>query len=342
MTTQAKFLKSILLAAVAMAGIGSALPARAGDMGERCDTYAGSPADETLPAGIDGVAFGDIDVAMAAAACRAAWSDGDGAARFAFNLARVLHQDERNEEARGLYETAVARGHMLGKINIGQMMLADAAAAAAALDIAVAETGNMVGLYNAAIDYRDGLGVDVDMVKAVDLFERAAALGYADASYALAALYDDGWLVLADSARAVTYYERAIAASHVDAMVYLAIMYRDAHGIEANPAKAIELFRMAAGMGNATAVLQLAIMLQDGSDADAAEAIEHLRAALAARDLELASYLIRFPDQVNAAGRSAIEQELIAAGLLDGVADGVFDAAALAALRAHYAAPASL
>ena len=83
------------------------------------------------------------------------------------------------------------------------------------------------GIYNLAISYRDGRdGLEEDVPRAVELFERAAELGSKDAHYDLATIFNEhtaGEGIDKDMARALEHYEFAAKQGHVAARHNLGI-----------------------------------------------------------------------------------------------------------------------
>ena len=78
------------------------------------------------------------------------------------------------------------------------------------------DAGDPVAIYRLGCSYFYGLlGLEKDVAKAVELYERAAELGVKEAHYELGRLYDDGTDVQRDTARAIRHYEAAAMCGHV-------------------------------------------------------------------------------------------------------------------------------
>jgi len=146
-----------------------------------CDRLAAHPADVTLPLGVSGVPFQDIDAGRAIEACELALAANAGDARYQLQLARSLHRAERIEEAVTYYQQAGLQGHPLAQKNLG-------------------------------FAYANGLGVTLDYAKAAQWHHMAADQGDSDAQHNLGYLYAGGRGVGQDFIQAHMWYN--IAAAH--------------------------------------------------------------------------------------------------------------------------------
>ena len=73
-----------------------------------------------------------------------------------------------------------------------------------------------MAIYHLGIQYRFGrLGLDKDVMRAVELYERAAELGVKEAHYNLGVLYDEGIDVEKDTAKVIRHYEAAVVKGDV-------------------------------------------------------------------------------------------------------------------------------
>ena len=326
----------ILTTSLALASLLLASPSLASVDTEQCDLLAAAPLDDLRPSHIPGVALEDIEVDAAEPSCRAAWLETNDP-RYAFQLGRVLDMAGDNDGALAAYEAAVNGGYNAARVNLGLLVERIALLRTAALDQAAADEGNVVALYNLAIDFRDGRGVEEDAEQAVALFTEAAERGYAWAAYDLALMYDEGQMVLENDQLAVQFYEQAVEGGNEWAMFNLAIMYRDGDGVEVDLARAAELFRLAYERGDINAGMNLGLLLQDGSEAERSESQALLVEALNARDLELGTLLIEPAGELGEASTRALEEVLSQAGALVGTPDGVLDQSTAEAVRAFYA-----
>lgn len=113
-----------------------------------------------------------------------------------------------------------------------------------------AEKGNVEAMFQTAIDYDFGYGVEHDVKKAVQWYEKAAAENFADAMFSLGTIYEDGQTGAVDLPKAVEWYKKAAALGHVDAMFNLAIIYETGEFGERNYSEAFKLFLAAAEKGD--------------------------------------------------------------------------------------------
>jgi len=307
MTTRFVFSTALTLCSLSLA-----LPAMAQDQAALCDQLAASPVDAARPDGVPGVAFGDIVVAEAEPACRAAW-EADHLPRIGYQLARTVYQDGRLEEAQALYEAAAAGGHVDAKIGLGQTTTDIAYARYIALNEEAAKAGSFNAVYNLAVEARDA---DDDAAKALSLFGQAAAKGDAEAAYNIAVIYDEGEMVVRDVKQARRYYEEAVEGDFGWAKVNLGYLLLEGSPDAADYQRAVDLFRAAADEDDdINAGLQLGIMLQDGSATEQDESETRVIAALQDRDFELARFLQQADTGLSERNLAAIFAELSVASL---------------------------
>ncbi|EJK57470.1 hypothetical protein THAOC_22480 [Thalassiosira oceanica] len=85
--------------------------------------------------------------------------------------------------------------------------------------------GDPEAIYILGTKYEYGeYGLEKDVTRAVELYERAAELGVKDAHYYLGVLYDEGTEVEKDMAKAFRHYEAAAMCGDVSARYNLGIM----------------------------------------------------------------------------------------------------------------------
>ena len=85
-------------------------------------------------------------------------------------------------------------------------------------------TTDAVTQFNLGERYDKGEGVDVDKVKAVECYKKAADQGHAVAQFNLAVMYDKGEGVEEDKAKAFEWYQKAAEQEFVKAQFNLAVM----------------------------------------------------------------------------------------------------------------------
>ncbi len=218
-------------------------------MQNECDQLAGSPYDdqrngEFAPVDIAKIGAGAVD------ACRVAF-ETSGNPRYAYQLGRALNNANQADQAMAAYDAAVKGGYAAAKVNFGMLMgrLGDENAEFR-LYTEAASSGNRLAAYNLGVAYRDGLGTQPDVNKALSWFERAAAEGDDTAAFNIGAIYDEGHLVPQDDQTAIAWYDLAAQRGNTDAMINLGLMYEAGEGIAADPKKAAEMYLEAAQKGD--------------------------------------------------------------------------------------------
>lgn len=214
-----------------------------------CDRLAGSPFDQQRNSEFAPVNIDDIDQS-AVGACRTAF-EATGNPRFAYQLGRALNKTQAADQAMTAYDTAVQAGYPAAKVNFGMLMgrLGDEQAEFQ-LYTEAAQSGNVLAAYNLGVAYRDGLGTQPDVNKALDWFEKAAAEGDNTAAFNIGAIYDEGQLIPTDDQTAIAWYDLAAQRGNTDAMINLGLMYEAGEGIPASAQKAAEMYRKAAENGD--------------------------------------------------------------------------------------------
>lgn len=114
--------------------------------------------------------------------------------------------------------------------------------------------------------YEKGEGVSLDYKKAMEWFEKAAALGDAQACHVigLAHLNGRGKVVSIDKVKAVEWFRRGAEKGDPQAQYALAGAYLKGEGMEKSPETARKWFARAAWQNEPRAQLQLGRMLRDG------------------------------------------------------------------------------
>ncbi|WJH42091.1 sel1 repeat family protein [Aliirhizobium terrae] len=218
-------------------------------MQSECDRLAGSPFDQQRNGEFSPVNIAEIG-GGAADACRMAF-EATGNPRFAYQLGRALNKDDQPDQAMSAYDAAVKDGYAAAMVNYGMLMgrLGDETAEFGLYQQA-ATNGNVLAAYNLGVAYRDGLGTQPDVNKALNWFEKAAAEGDDTAAFNIGAIYDEGQLLPADDQTAVAWYDLAAQRGNTDAMINLGIMYETGEGVPANAEKAADMYRQAAMKGD--------------------------------------------------------------------------------------------
>lgn len=233
-------------------------PVRAENASSVCDRLAASSFDASRPTGLAGVEQDQIDVALAMPACTEAYAGGMPAPRIIFQLGRVYQKTGDAAKAKALYLEASNAGHAVAMVNLGTMIEDDEPEQARGWYEKAAELGNVLGQYNLAVAYANGIGGPVDAGKAIKFYRKAMEQGDSVAAYNLAVLYDEGKLVDRDMVQAIKLYEVAVKGGNIDAMVNLAITLEKGDGVTVDKAAALSLFERAAALGDLEAVEQAA------------------------------------------------------------------------------------
>ncbi|MCO5732583.1 tetratricopeptide repeat protein [Rhizobium sp. SSA_523] len=233
------------------------------EMQDQCDRLAGSPFDRDRNPAYSPVAINEVD-ASAATACRVAF-EATKNPRFAFQLGRALNNSEQADAAMQAYETAANSNYAAAKVNLGMLMgrLGDNEAEFKMYSEAAAE-GNILAAYNLGVAYRDGLGTQLDVNKALKWFETAAAAGDSTAAFNIGVIYDEGKLLVEDNQMAIAWYDVAAKGGSKDAMINLGLMYEGGEGIPVNRQVAAELYAQAAAAGDTFGATKLQQLQQAG------------------------------------------------------------------------------
>ena len=337
--TSVKTAGRALFFAVLLAGAAGSVRADTLSVEAQCDARAGSRYDMTRDTAFAPVALEDIQIGAALSACREAYN-ATGSARMAFQLARALERAGQDLDAMKLYAQAAALGHTVAMVNYGAMLgkRGDPAAEFSHYKKA-AEMGDMLGAYNLAVAYRDGIGTDVNGVEAARWFDKAAASGDETAAFNLGVLLDDGSLVDEDNARAAAYYRLAAEGGSADAMINLALMLESGEGVDQDLPAAARYFKQAADQGDSYGKLKFGLMQQSGTGIvkNIEQAVNGLVAAFKMRDVDLEIILRDKPEQLSADARLAIKQVLAERRLIAGAENAEIDPITLGAIEKHYA-----
>lgn len=111
------------------------------------------------------------------------------------------------------------------------------------------QTSNPTGYYMLGRIYNEGLGVEVDNLKALEFFEEAAKQGDADAQNIVGNNYLNADYIEKDPQKAFKYYQMAAAQGHLEGMANLGYCYQEGIGTDANYLSAEEWLRKAADGG---------------------------------------------------------------------------------------------
>jgi TPR repeat protein len=119
-------------------------------------------------------------------------------------------------------------------------------------------------LYQVAMKYIAGDGVEKDGSKGIELLKKSANQGYAAAQIMLAGCYELGYEIEKNPTEAVKWVRKAADQGSAEAQVGLGNYYLNGEGVEKNPAEAVKWYRKAAQQGNSDAMTNLGSCYLDG------------------------------------------------------------------------------
>ena len=175
-----------------------------------------------------------------------------------------------------------------------------------------------------------------DPAEAVALLTRAAAAGSPEAQFELAKLYEQGIGVDPDPARALQLYQQAAAQDFADAINDLGFMhYQGGLGLTPDPDAALKLFERAANLRHPQALFNFAALIDDGriTTKDKAAAAGYLYDALRSGSTDVLDILSEKPNMFTVETRKALQARLSESGFYDGALDGAFGPGTVKALR---------
>lgn len=175
-----------------------------------------------------------------------------------------------------------------------------------------------------------------DPAEAVDLLTRAAAAGSPEAQFELAKLYEQGIGVDPDPVRALDLYRQAAAQDFADAINDLGFLtYQGNLGLDPDPAEALRLFGRAADLRHPQALFNYAALIDDGliDGKGPPEAAGYLYDALRSGAQDVLDLLAERPNMFTEATRRALQERLSDAGFYTGAIDGSFGPGTQKAIR---------
>jgi formylglycine-generating enzyme required for sulfatase activity len=282
-----------------------------------CDRLAASPYD-TLPVGIAGISFEQVDPVKAIPACRGALVVRPDDPRISYQLGRALQKSGEAPayaEAVQAYRKAAEAGNTSAMVNLGSMYkdgkgVARDEAEAVRWFRKAADAGHAVGMINLGTMYAGGGGVAKDEAEAVRWYRRAADAGVAPGMTSLGAMYETGRGVTQDYAAAVGWYRKAVEASYAPAMANLGVMYEYGMGVAKDEAEAVRWYRMAADAGAPRGMTKLGVMYEIGQGVakNHEKAREWYEKAVAAGDPDAKAGLDRVSDELKKSQVAVVAQ----------------------------------
>jgi len=201
----------------------------------------------------------------------AEWGDAQSqfSLAFAFEMGLGVHQDSM--QALKWYQVAAAQDFQAAIINLGVMYFQGRGGVEKNAEKALlwfrkaAHLGNINGMHMLGAMYRDGLGVEVDVVKSAALFRRGAKLGDHHAQFSLGKAYADGHGVIKNDKIAASWFTKAAEAGNSGAQTNLGVFYSLGRGVDKNPKVARKWLLKAAAQGNAFAQLNIGVAYMYGT-----------------------------------------------------------------------------
>jgi TPR repeat protein len=216
-----------------------------------CDQLAASDTDRARPPEVPGVAFATLDPEAAIQACKTSIASNPRVVRYLFNLGRA-QMAQANK-----FNALTQKNDRTEAFRRARLALEDAQ-----------QRGYVAAIYNLAVIYDQGLGVDQDVDRANELYKRAANQGFPLSMYTLAQRYAEGdkGSIIRDDGQAYEWYAKASDSGLIDATVKVGESLWRGTGVPngANPRRAVEALQRAAEAGSNQAKLLLGMYYTDG------------------------------------------------------------------------------
>ncbi len=250
---------------LALAIFGAAPASVAAPQDAACDNLAASPEDTQRPKNLVGVKSADVQTQQALAACKAALAKTPNNPRLQFEMARLLNISKTDPSTMlSLYVASAKQNYAISMVNLGvaaengtgikqNYQTAAKWYAKAAADPLL----NRVGIYNLALLYKAGLGVDRDTARYGALACKSATAGYILAFNDCGFAHDQGWGFGKDANEANAWYQKGVDAGDPAAMANLGSSYEAGTGVAKDLQRAIELYKKSAALGNTQGMFNL-------------------------------------------------------------------------------------
>ncbi len=198
------------------------------------------------------------------------------------------------------------------------------------------DTRSMLGLAYIRLNPEDSR---FDPAQAVSFLERAVERGSPEAQMELAKLYEQGIGVDVNEVRALELYQAAADQGFADAINDLGFLhYQGGLGLRPNPEKALELFEQAADLRHPEAQFNFAALIDDGliPDKGPKDAASYLYAALRSGSQDVLNLLLERPTMFAEETRRELQAQLQAFNFYDGSIDGDIGPGTKRGIRAAY------
>ena len=198
------------------------------------------------------------------------------------------------------------------------------------------DTRSMLGLAYIRLNPEDSR---FDPAQAVSFLERAVERGSPEAQMELAKLYEQGIGVDVNEARALELYQAAADQGFADAINDLGFLhYQGGLGLRPNPERALELFERAADLRHPEAQFNFAALIDDGliPNKGPKDAASYLYAALRSGSQDVLNLLLERPTMFAEETRRELQAQLQAFNFYDGSIDGDIGPGTKRGIRAAY------
>jgi ABC-type polysaccharide/polyol phosphate transport system ATPase subunit len=182
------------------------------------------------------------------------------------DLADLLISEGRREEAMDLYQKAADNGSFEARRKYATMAGDTMGEIEELRDVmkGFTESGYPSDLFNYGnLMFRSALTLE-DYRIAAEYLTRASEEGWSEADLLLGKIYRDGLGIDKDVPKAVGFLESAAEDGNVKAMTLLADMYLEGKYLQKDPEEAFRWYRMAASVGHQKSQYQVAMMLSSG------------------------------------------------------------------------------
>jgi TPR repeat protein len=209
-----------------------------------------------------------MDARAGIRACKTALAAHPQSARLQFQLARALIRAKRRDEGLPYLFEAAAKNYVAAFAIIGGTYQYDLGNVSEALKwyrrgVALNDVSAQTHLGDM---YLDGIGVERDLAKALELFQPSAEQGYPLSQYKIGFIHQRGdRRVRRDMALAVAWFNKAAANGFARAQNDLGYLYETGDGVPRNDAQAAGWYRLAAEQGWALAQVNLAALYERGA-----------------------------------------------------------------------------
>jgi TPR repeat protein len=116
-------------------------------------------------------------------------------------------------------------------------------------ELVTAANGNKESQYKIGNMYTEGVGTNIDLVKAAEIYELSARQGYAKAEYKLGLVHYEGTGVKANKKTAYTWFNLAAEQGYPAAQYYLGKMYASGKGVKRDYTISLEWYTKAVDGG---------------------------------------------------------------------------------------------